>query len=111
MKTVRVKIDVGRPESFPIGRVDTERLDRSTQADLELQKKADDLQALRDAGDFAREVRRRLGLTQQEFASSINVSLETIRNWEQGRRRPTGAAKALLKVLYKLPEACLAALE
>jgi putative transcriptional regulator len=38
------------------------------------------------------------------------VSLDTIRNWEQGKRCPTGAAKALLRVLDKAPEAALAAL-
>jgi len=38
------------------------------------------------------------------------VSLETIRNWEQGKRSPTGAAKALLKILDKAPEAALAVL-
>jgi len=38
------------------------------------------------------------------------TSLDTIRNWEQGKRCPTGAAKALLKVLDKTPEAALAAL-
>jgi putative transcriptional regulator len=55
-------------------------------------------------------VRRRLGLSQLEFSHRIDVSLETIRNWEQGKRRPTGAAKALLKVLDKAPEAALSAL-
>ena len=59
---------------------------------------------------FARRVRRRLGLSQAELASRIQVSLDTIRNWEQGKRSPTGAAKALLKVLDKAPEAALAAL-
>ncbi|MEQ1526235.1 MAG: helix-turn-helix domain-containing protein [Gallionella sp.] len=53
---------------------------------------------------------RRLGLSQLEFSHRIDVSLETIRNWEQGKRRPTGAAKALLKVLDKAPEAALSAL-
>ena len=38
------------------------------------------------------------------------VSIETIRNWEQGRRSPTGAAKALLKILDRAPEASLSAL-
>jgi putative transcriptional regulator len=55
-------------------------------------------------------VRRRLGFSQAEFAQRIDVSLDTIRNWEQGKRSPTGAAKALLKVLDKAPEAALAAL-
>ena len=55
-------------------------------------------------------VRRRLGFSQTEFAERIGVSLDTIRNWEQGKRRPTGAATALLKVLDKAPEVALAAL-
>ena len=38
------------------------------------------------------------------------VSLDTIRNWEQGKRSPTGAARALLRVLDKAPEASLMAL-
>lgn len=59
---------------------------------------------------FARRVRKRLGLSQVEFSERIDVSLDTIRNWEQGKRSPTGAAKALLKVLDKAPEAALAAL-
>jgi putative transcriptional regulator len=50
-------------------------------------------------------------LSQAEFSLRIDVSLETIRNWEQGKRCPTGAAKALLKILDKAPEAALAALE
>ena len=49
-------------------------------------------------------------LSKAEFATRIDVSLETIRNWEQGKRCPTGAAKALLKVLDKAPEAALSAL-
>ena len=44
------------------------------------------------------------------LSGASNVPLETIRNWEQGKRSPTGAAKALLKVLDKAPEAALAAL-
>lgn len=64
-----------------------------------------------DAARFARRVRKRLGLSQAEFSQRIDVSLETIRNWEQGKRCPTGAAKALLKVLDKAPEAALAALD
>ncbi|MDH4286380.1 MAG: helix-turn-helix domain-containing protein, partial [Gallionella sp.] len=67
-------------------------------------------EAMQDAAKFARRVRRRLGLSQLEFSRRIDVSLETIRNWEQGKRCPTGAAKALLKVLDKVPEAALSAL-
>ena len=50
----------------------------------------DDAEAMRDMGRFARRVRRRLGLTQVEFARRIDVPHETIRNWERGKREPTG---------------------
>lgn len=110
MKTVRMTIDVQNPGSKHAGRVDPARVDATTEADIDKQKAADDAEAMLDAAKFARRVRRRLGFSQAEFASRIDVSLDTIRNWEQGKRSPTGAAKALLKVLDRAPEAALAAL-
>ena len=74
------------------------------------QQASDDASAMQDAAKYARRVRQRLGLTQQELSQRIDVSLETIRNWEQGKRSPTGAAKALLRVLNRAPEASLVAL-
>jgi putative transcriptional regulator len=106
----RVKIDLNRASSLPKGRVNKRRLDATTEKDLALQKKVDDAGALLDAAKFARRVRKRLGLTQLEFSNRIDVSLDTIRNWEQGKRCPTGAAKALLKILNKSPESALLAL-
>ena len=61
-------------------------------------------------GKFVRRVRKRLGFTQHEFARRIDVPQDTIRNWEQGKRRPTGAAKALRRALDKTPETALFAL-
>jgi putative transcriptional regulator len=55
--------------------------------------------------------RKRLGLTQAELSLRIGVSIDTIRNWEQGKRCPTGAARSLFKILDKAPEASLAALD
>ena len=110
MKTVRVKINLARAGSLPKGRLDKRRLDATTEKDIVLQKKADDADAMLDAAKFARRVRKRLGLTQLELSQRIDVSLDTIRNWEQGKRCPTGAAKALLKVLDKAPESALLAL-
>jgi putative transcriptional regulator len=55
-------------------------------------------------------VRTRLGKSQAEFARMIGVSLGTLQNWEQGRRRPEGPARALLKVAAENPEAVAAAL-
>jgi putative transcriptional regulator len=55
-------------------------------------------------------IRQRLGKSQAEFARMIGVSVATLQNWEQGRRRPEGPARALLKVAAENPEAVSAAL-
>lgn len=49
-------------------------------------------------------LRRRLGYTQEEFARIFQVAPATIRNWEQGRRKPSGAAPSLLKVIEAMPD-------
>jgi putative transcriptional regulator len=105
-----VKIDVQSPNAKPIGRIDVKRVDATTEADVAKHQAEDDANAMLDSAKFARRVRRRLGFSQVEFAKRIDVSLDTFRNWEQGKRCPTGAAKALLKILDKAPEAALAAL-
>ena len=110
MKTVRVKIDPAIAATMALGRIDTARVDATTEEDIAKQEAADESESMQDAAKFARKVRRRLGLSQAEFSQRINVSLDTIRNWEQGKRCPTGAAKALLKILDKAPEAAMAAL-
>ena len=110
MKTVRMKIDVQNPAAKPIGRINAKRVDATTESEIARHRAEDDANAMNDAAKFARRVRRRLGFSQAEFAQRIDVSLDTIRNWEQGKRCPTGAAKALLKVLDKAPEAALTAL-
>jgi putative transcriptional regulator len=55
-------------------------------------------------------VRRRLGKSQAAFARMIGVSVATLQNWEQGRRRPKGPARALLRVAAANPEAVAAVL-
>lgn len=52
-----------------------------------------------------RRIRRKLGLSQSQFASNFGLSLATVQDWEQGRRVPDGAARALLKVIDRDPEA------
>ncbi|MGO9566782.1 MAG: helix-turn-helix domain-containing protein [Desulfomonilaceae bacterium] len=111
MKTQRVRVDPNERTDIPAGRVDERRLDATTEEDIARQQEADDAESMKDAARFARRVRKRLGLTQSEFSRRIDVPLDTIRNWEQGKRRPTGAAKALLKVLDKAPEVALSALD
>ena len=53
--------------------------------------------------------RARLGLSQEKFAALLGISAATLRNWEQGRRQPTGAAKVLLKVAMIHPRVVLEA--
>src|SRR5690349_6416295 len=52
-----------------------------------------------------RAVRRRLGLSQSEFAAKFGFQPATLRNWEQGRTRPDGPARVLLAVIARHPEA------
>jgi len=55
-------------------------------------------------------IRAKLELSQVQFARMIGVSVSTLRNWEQGRRRPEGPARALLRVAERDPKAVSAAL-
>jgi putative transcriptional regulator len=56
--------------------------------------------------DIAR-VRGKLGLSQPKFASLLGISQDTLQNWEQGRRRPTGPARVLLKIAMRHPKVLL----
>jgi putative transcriptional regulator len=53
------------------------------------------------------QIRQRSGLSQEEFAAALGVSKRTIEQWEQGRRKPSGAAKTLLKIVDRHPEVLL----
>lgn len=85
--------------------------------DLEMQAfQADLLEAVRDmkAGRAARvtevqlspaaHARAKTGLSQSRFAALLGVSARTLQNWEQGRTKPSGAAKTLLAVVQRHPE-------
>jgi putative transcriptional regulator len=52
-------------------------------------------------------VRTRYRLSQSKFAALMGISPATLRNWEQGRRKPEGSARILLRVVAKYPEAVL----
>ena len=74
------------------------------------------LQSVREmkAGKFARvtqvevnevvQARQSTGLSQADFASALSISKRTLQEWEQGRRSPTGAAQALIRIARKHPE-------
>ena len=57
-----------------------------------------------------RRIRESLNLSQYQFAALVHVSVKTLRNWEQGIRRPGGAAAALLTAIRNDPENVIAAL-
>ncbi len=52
-------------------------------------------------------LRGKLGLSQPQFAAILGISVDTLQNWEQGRRTPTGPAKVLLKIAARHPEVLL----
>ena len=54
-------------------------------------------------------VRAQLGLSQSKFAALLGISANTLKNWEQGRRQPTGAARVLIKVAARHPKIVLEA--
>jgi putative transcriptional regulator len=58
----------------------------------------------------AKEVRARTNLPQSDFARLIGVSVRTLQNWEQGHRKPTGAAAALLRAVSADPQSVIKAL-
>jgi putative transcriptional regulator len=59
---------------------------------------------------YAKGIRARAKLTQAEFAARIGVPIETVRNWEQGKRSPRGPARALLKMIDHAPQVAFAVL-
>jgi putative transcriptional regulator len=56
-------------------------------------------------------IREKLGMSQAEFADAYGFSIATVRNWEQHRREPDSAAKVLLAVIERAPDAVRQALE
>ena len=85
--TVRV---AGRPVK---SRGDWSRADAADERELVRQKAADDAETRADAAAWTRDLRARLHLTQDTFAARLGVPVATVRNWEQGKRQPRGAAR------------------
>jgi putative transcriptional regulator len=90
--------------------VDWSRIDATTEEEIAAQIAQDDAEAMRDAAAYARRVRRKVGLSQVAFANRIGVPVDTVRNWEQGKRLPRGPARALLRIIDRAPDLALAAL-
>jgi putative transcriptional regulator len=58
---------------------------------------------------FAAQVRHRLNINRTEFANRFGISVNTLRHWEEGRRRPRGAALVLLHLIWRNPRAVMQA--
>lgn len=61
------------------------------------------MQGTLQSGEDVASLRRFVGLTQGEFAQAMGISVHTLRNWEQGRRKPDGPAMALLRIAARHP--------
>jgi putative transcriptional regulator len=97
------------------GRFDKEKFDSFTDADIErmidedpdLAPRTETLQPLLEA----RVIRRKLGLTQQQFAKKLGVPVATARAWERDETPADLVLQALLRILDRIPEPALRALE
>jgi putative transcriptional regulator len=85
----------------------TELLESVRQGGAIMRGKMPASRAFEFAEPDVRLIRERYGLTQEKFARLIGISVATLRNWEQGRRKPEGAARVLLQVAARHPEAVL----
>jgi putative transcriptional regulator len=85
----------------------TELLESVRQGGAIVRGKMPPSRAFEFAEPDVRLIRERYGLTQEKFAHLIGISVATLRNWEQGRRKPEGAARVLLQVAARHPEAVL----
>lgn len=110
MTTTQINIDQDNPSKFHKGNINYEIVDSTTEEDIARHIKEDKAETIQQMARYTRQIRRRINLSQKEFAHCINVSLETIRNWEQGKRYPSGAARVLLWMLDKDPETVLSIL-
>ena len=103
----------------PRGHTDWDAIDALSDEEAEARARADpDAQPLTDDQlarlrrvPPVRLLRRRLGMTQAAFATAFALPLGTLRDWEQGRKRPDAPARAFLRVIEREPQAVLRALE
>ena len=87
-----------------------ELLSSVQEMDSIVKKNAEPSRVTEFAEPEVKSIRDKIGLSQTRFAGLIGVSKRTLENWEQGRRHPTGPARALLRILDKDPESAVRAL-
>ena len=112
MATVKVTPDL---IAKAMRETDWQAQDARTDADIaaEVASNPDAAPILDDAATasaLAKLIRQRLGLSQTEFAARFRVPVGTLRDWEQGRKKPDAPALAYLRVIARDPEAVMRAL-
>jgi putative transcriptional regulator len=96
-------------------KVDRAKLDATTEEDIRRYQIEDGFDPDAEPGPveevvLPQAVRRKVGMTQEEFAAALRIPVSTLRNWEQGQVKPDPAARSLLRIVYRNPEAALGAL-
>ncbi len=96
-------------------RIDRAKIDATTEADIRRHMIEDGQDPATKLAGFApvippQVLRKRLGLTQAEFARALRIPLSTLRNWEQGRVLPDPAARSLLTIVARNPRVAFKAL-
>jgi putative transcriptional regulator len=96
-------------------RINRAKVNATTEADIRRHMIADGQDPARRLAGFApvippQVLRRRLDMTQAEFARALRIPLSTLRNWEQGRVLPDPAARSLLTIVARNPKAAFKAL-
>ena len=115
-RRTRADVDLSRVDWARVSRTTDMEIARQVAADLDTAPIFTDTELARARRVFppqrldVRVIRRRLGLSQAQFAARFGFSVETIRNYEQGHRAPTGPARSLLRVIASEPDAVTRAL-
>ena len=109
MRMTLDEIKASRPK------VDRAKLDATTEEDIRRYQIEDgydpDWEPARvEVVEPPQAIRKRLGMTQEQFAEALRIPLATLRNWEQGRFAMDPAAKSLLRIVAKNPKAAFKAL-
>ncbi len=108
-RITRVRVN---SKKLPRGRTDWKRLRsltdeqilRAAEADPDNPPLSEEQLAQLEPVPDAKSIRTRLGLTQEEFATTYHLSLGTLRDWEQERYQPDQAARTLLRVIARSPD-------
>ena len=83
MSTTRIRIDPDDPSTLPEGRIDTARVDATTEAEIAAQEREDEAEAMQDMARYARRIRRRLGLSRPNW---LGASTCRMRRFATGSR-------------------------